>query len=177
MILTRFRKRLAALMHDLMLMKKRIPPKKLATLEAPSSCIDPTEIRRTDQLYEQSLLTGDLAFLDSLLADEFVWVHNHANMIESKESLLERIRTSQHRLANKSRFSSEVVVRKKGSAAVVSGYTTVERHDEFVRRTDAPQSAKYHFMRTYVLVDDKCLLLASQTMLVWDSNQRGKHER
>jgi hypothetical protein len=139
-----------------------------ATSSGDSSCIDPAEIRQTDRRYEESLVQGDHAFLDGLLADEFIWVHNHAGSTDSKESLLQRIKTSRHGSSSKSRNSTDVVVRRKGNAAVVSGFTTVVRPDEYVERTGGLKSAKYHFMRTYVLVDGKCVLLANHTMLVPD---------
>ena len=131
-----------------------------------SSCIDPAEVRKTDQRYEESLVEGDVAFLDGLLAEEFVWVHTRSGRIDSKESLLQRLRSPRYGPMSKSRISEEVEVRQKGSVAVVTGFTTVERPDEFVNGAGALPLSKHRFMRTYVLVDGQCLLLAKQTARV-----------
>jgi Domain of unknown function (DUF4440) len=137
-----------------------------AVSAAAISCIAPAEIRQIDRRYEQALLTGNVVFLRGLLADEFVWVHDHARTIDSRESLLQSIQDSRETPASKARISTDVEVHRKANVAVVTGFTTVERTDEFVKRTGASRSSRYHFMRTYVLVDDKCVLLANQTMLV-----------
>jgi hypothetical protein len=141
-------------------------------LHAAQSCLDEAELKRLDGQYEQSLVKDDHVFLEALLAEEFIWVHNHASSIDTKESLTERLSSSEGQPTNKSRVSSDVEVRRRGNAAVIMGYTTVERHDEYVKRTGGPRSAKYHFMRTYVLVDGRCLLLGNHTMKVWDSSEQ-----
>jgi len=136
---------------------------------AASSCVGTEEIRKTDRRYEESLITGDAEFLDNLLAEEFIWVHNHAGTVDTKESLLQKQRTRRFGPASESRDSADVEVRQKGSVAVVTGFTTVVRPDEFVKQTGALKSAKYHFMRTYVVINDECLLLANHTMQIPDS--------
>jgi Domain of unknown function (DUF4440) len=137
-----------------------------AISNAMPSCIAPAEIRQIDRRYEESLVTGDVVFLRGLLADGFIWVHNHAHAIDSKESLLRGIQSLREAPASKSRISTDVEVRREENVAVLTGFTTVERTDDYVKRTGASRSSRYHFMRTYVLVGDKCVLLANQTMLV-----------
>jgi len=135
----------------------------LAAPSIASSCIDAIQIQETDGRYEASLVEHDYAFLSDLLADNFVWVHNDASAIDSKGSLLDGIRTSRSGPASTSRVSTDVEVRQKGSVAVVTGFTTV-------RRTGSVRPEKYHFMRTYVLISDRCLLLANHTMRLPDGN-------
>ena len=140
-------------------------------LHAAQSCLDEDELKRLDGQYERSLVEDDYAFLKTLLAEEFIWIHNHASSVSTKASLIEGMSSSERQPVSKSRVPSEIEVRRSGNAAVVTGYTAIERHDGFVERTGAPRSANYHFMRTYVLVDGKCLLLGNHTMKVWDSTE------
>ena len=41
-----------------------------------------------DKGWERALLNSDVEFLDTLLAEEFVWVHNHASQIDGKAKAL-----------------------------------------------------------------------------------------
>jgi len=57
----------------------------------------------------------------------------------------------------KSRIQSEIKVAITGKTAIVTGITIVNRN---------PIPTKYHFMRTYVEVDGKCLLVGNHTMAI-----------
>ncbi|MBM3168472.1 MAG: nuclear transport factor 2 family protein [Bacteroidetes bacterium] len=112
-----------------------------------------------DKSWERALLNSEVEFLDQLLADEFIWVHNHASLIDGKPEVLSRakkIRGGQpDDTRNRSSRDQQVVL--LGQTAVVSGFTLVDR---------GPQPTTYHFMRTYVLVDGYWKLLANHTMAI-----------
>lgn len=112
-----------------------------------------------DKSWERALLNSEVEFLDQLLADEFIWVHNHASLIDGKPEVLSRakkIRGGQpDDTRNRSSRDQQVVL--LGQTAVVSGFTLVDR---------GPHPTTYHFMRTYVLVDGSWKLLANHTMAI-----------
>lgn len=114
-------------------------------------------IKALDAQWEEANLHPDPGFYKKVLAEEFVWVHNHASMIDDKESTVKR---AERQLANegsntKSRIQSDVKVAITGNTAIVTGFTIVDR---------GPEPTKYHFMRTYVEMDGKCLLVGNHTM-------------
>ena len=43
-----------------------------------------------DKGWERALLNSEVEFLDKLLAEEFIWVHNHATQIDGKAEALSR---------------------------------------------------------------------------------------
>lgn len=118
-----------------------------------------SSILALDAQWEEKNLHPDYEFFQSLLSDNFVWVHDHASMIDSKEAILKRIKTQQETGSNetKSRIQSDVKVMISGKTALVTGFTTVDR---------GPKPIKYHFMRTYAEVDGKCMLVGNHTMAI-----------
>lgn len=118
-----------------------------------------TQLLQLDQGWEKALLDSDVAFLENLVAEDFVWVHNHAGLIDGKEAVIARAKRIQagqkDDTRNRTSRNQQVVV--LGSTAVVSGYTVVDR---------APAPVTYHFMRTYALVEGKWKLLGNHTMAV-----------
>jgi len=120
---------------------------------AQDSCLDPAALIQLDAQWERALLESDGDFLATLLAEDFIWVHNHASAVDTKSLLLERL--SDPTGDTRSRVSSDVEARILGSAAVVTGFTVVDR---------GSTSTRYNFMRTYVEVSGRCLLLANHTM-------------
>ena len=117
------------------------------------------QLLQLDQGWEKALLESDVVFLENLLADEFVWVHNHASLIDGKEAVVSRAKRIQGGQADntKGRVPRDQQVVILGSTAVVSGYTVVDR---------APAPVTYHFMRTYALTEGKWKLLGNHTMAV-----------
>jgi ketosteroid isomerase-like protein len=109
--------------------------------------------------WEKALLTSDVDFLENLLADEFVWVHNHAGQIDGKEQAIARAKRIKAGQADdtRNRTSRDQQVVILGTTGVVSGYTVVDR---------GPSPTTYHFMRTYALVDGSWKLLANHTMAI-----------
>jgi len=80
-------------------------------------------------------------------------------MVDTKEAAVQRAKNqkAQGTSNTKSRIQSEVKVAITGKTAIVTGFTVVDR---------GPIPTKYHFMRTYVEVDGKCLLIGNHTMAV-----------
>ena len=112
-----------------------------------------------DKGWEMALLNTDVKFLDTLLAEEFVWVHNHASQIDGKAEALNRAKKiragQQDDTRDRSPRDHQVVILEQ--TAVVTGFTVVDR---------GPQPTTYHFMRTYALVAGKWKLIANHTMAI-----------
>ena len=129
----------------------------LTSITAQVSCLDSEQLKSLDLKWEQALLQSDISLFESLLAEEFIWVHNHAGLIDSKAGLIERA-SDKNRGATgnpQSRISNDVQTVILGSTAVVSGFTIVDR---------GPNPITYHFMRTYSEIDGSCYLIANHTM-------------
>ena len=127
----------------------------LGTPSDRGSCLEEAVLLEQDANWERSVLEGNVEYLEQHLADGFVWVHDHASAIDSKEGLLGWVGGYKADAGMKSRIQSEVETRRLGSTAIVMGYTVVTRSDGGTR---------YRFMRTYAEVDGECFLLANQTM-------------
>ena len=112
-----------------------------------------------DKGWEKALLNSEVSVLEELLAEEFIWVHNHASQIDGKAEAINRakkIRAGQpDDTRNRSPRDHHVVL--MGNTAVVSGFTLVDR---------GPQPTNYHFMRTYAFVNGSWKLLANHTMAI-----------
>lgn len=124
---------------------------------AQESCLDPEALLRLDAEWERALLESDAELLRTLLAEDFIWVHNHASAVDTRTSLLERASDPAVGTAGsaRSRTQSNVEYRILGSTGVVNGFTVVDR---------GSRSNRYNFMRTYAEVSGRCLLLANHTM-------------
>ena len=112
-----------------------------------------------DQGWEKALLESDVSFLENLVAEEFVWVHNHAGLIDGKEAVISRAKKiqsgQQDDTRNRTPRDQQVVI--LGQTGIVSGFTEVDR---------GPSPTLYHFMRTYTWVDGKWMLLGNHTMAI-----------
>ncbi|MCM0059227.1 MAG: nuclear transport factor 2 family protein [Algoriphagus sp.] len=119
----------------------------------------PEQLVELDKGWEKALLHSEVEFLDNLLAEEFIWVHNHASQIDGKAEAVNRAKNiragQQDDTRNRSPRDHQVVI--LGQTAVVSGFTVVDR---------GPQHTTYHFMRTYALVAGKWKLIANHTMAI-----------
>ena len=131
----------------------------LLQLFAQENCLTPEHLKKLDASWEKAQLELDYNTLNQLLAEDFIWVHNHANTIDDKKAVLERINRykNNNKRDTKSRISSDVKVIILGTTAIVSGYTVVDR---------GPVPTTYKFMRTYTEFQGKCYLLANQTMAI-----------
>ncbi|WP_323789782.1 nuclear transport factor 2 family protein [Psychroserpens sp.] len=129
------------------------------SVSAQENCLNQEDLIKLDASWEKAQLELDFNFVKSLLAEDFIWVHNHANTIDDKADVLDRI--ERHLKSNnkttKSRTSNNVKVIISGSTAIVSGFTIIDR---------GPRPTTYHFMRTYVEFNGKCFLIANHTMAI-----------
>ncbi|MEN2280999.1 nuclear transport factor 2 family protein [Algoriphagus sp. SE2] len=126
---------------------------------AQRTCMTEENIKALDAQWEEAILHPDPDFLESILADKFIWVHNHYSMVDTKETTVESRKRQKARGGSniKSRTQSDVKVAITGNTAIVTGFTDVDR---------PVNPAKYHFMRTYVEVNGKCLLVGNHTMAI-----------
>ncbi len=118
------------------------------------------QLLELDKGWERALLNSEVEFLENVLAEDFLWVHNHASQIDGKEEALnraKRIQAGQQQDDTRNRSPRDHQVILLGQTAVVSGFTLVDR---------GPQPATYHFMRTYALVSGTWKLLANHTMAI-----------
>ena len=118
-----------------------------------------------DIAWEKALLNSDVAFLENFLAEDFVWVHNHASLVDGKADAVGRAKRIQTGQADntKGRATRDQQVVILGNTGVVSGFTVVDR---------PPSPVTYHFMRTYVFIDGKFKLLANHTMAIPDEEMK-----
>lgn len=134
-----------------------------------NDCLNAGNLRKLDNQYEEALRVGDTAFLQGLLADEFVWVHNLAVEAETKPVLLARLANPSAETKatdTKARLTSDVSVHSLDNTAVLSGLSSVDKAGP---DSKAVRTSRYQFMRTYVASGNRCRLLSVQTMKVWSS--------
>jgi len=126
---------------------------------AQEGCLTSENLKKLDASWEKAQLDLNFKAVDSLLAEEFIWVHNHAGTVDDKKAVLERINRYLKTNNNntKSRNSKDVEVIIMGTTGVVTGFTIIDR---------GPTPTTYKFMRTYVESNGKCYLLANQTMAI-----------
>lgn len=129
------------------------------TLQAQENCLSKENLIKLDASWEKAQLDLDYNSVNAIMAQDFIWVHNHANTIDDKNAVLERVTRylKNNNRSTKSRISSDVQVIISGTTAIVTGFTIIDR---------GPEPTKYKFMRTYVQTNDKCYLLANQTMAI-----------
>ncbi|MCW5517632.1 nuclear transport factor 2 family protein [Muriicola sp. Z0-33] len=134
------------------------------SLSSQQNCLSTERLLAMDAAWEKALLTSDTQQLNSMLAEDFIWVHNHASLTDSKAMLLQRASDPKIGATGKtrSRVQRDVSVIIKGATGVVTGTTVVDR---------GPSPTTYHFMRTYVENNGNCLLLANHTMAVPDKGE------
>lgn len=126
-----------------------------------ATCLRAADLIALDRQYEEAIRVGDVQFLKSLLAEEYIWVHNLGVETETKAVLLQRLQDQDRRFI--SRVTRDASVHKSGRTAVVSGVSLVES----ISPDGGNHKSHYRFMRTYALERGRCKLLAVQTMKVW----------
>ncbi len=139
----------------------------LLSMTTQAQTSDHQKLLELDLGWEKALLDSDEEFLENLLAEDFIWVHNHASLIDGKEAVIrlaKRIQEGQDD-NTKRRISKDQTVLLLGNSGVVTGYTVVDR---------GPSPVTYHFMRTYAKVDGNYLLLANHTMAIPDEELKDK---
>jgi hypothetical protein len=128
------------------------------------TCLDLKALMKIDAQYETALRTGDIKFLEDLLAPEFHWVHNLASLTETKTQLLTRMQQPEAEL--KARRAHDTRLLRLDKTAVLQGLSSVDKWNADGKTF---RTSRYQFMRTYVEHAGQCKLLAVQTMKVWSS--------
>ena len=136
-----------------------------------AECLEPSRLKALDAQYEEALRLGDVKFLNKLLADEFVWVHNLEADIENKSGLLKRLKAEKE--IAKARNSHDITLHGLADTVVLSGLSSVDKYNPDGKTF---RTSRYRFMRTYVAVKKQCKLLSVQTMKVWSSEAEGKFD-
>lgn len=132
-----------------------------------NDCLDEQSLRTLDQHYEEALRVSDITYLQNLLADNFLWVHNLAVETENKATLLNRLKIQSRSEAPKARTTSDLAFHRLENTVVISGLSSVEKYNADGKNT---RISHYRFMRSYVKTStNQCLLLATQTMKVFSS--------
>lgn len=131
---------------------------------AAQDCLQTEALIALDARYETALQTGDAAFLQTLLAPTFYWVHNLASMKENKAELIARVQQPAEQ--SKQRRSHDIVAHRLADTVVLHGLSSVDKWNSDGKTY---RTSRYQFMRTYVSVQGECKLLAVQTMKVWSS--------
>ncbi|MEJ6791655.1 MAG: nuclear transport factor 2 family protein [Lacinutrix sp.] len=133
----------------------------IISVSAQDACLNKENLKNLDASWEKAQLELNFDYIKSILADDFIWVHNHANTVDNKSAVLERIKRyiNSNNKSTKSRISKDVKVIISGKTGIVSGITIIDR---------GPRPTTYHFMRTYVEINEKCYLIANQTMAIPD---------
>lgn len=128
---------------------------------------DQQKLLELDLGWEKAQLESNVEFLENLLAKDFIWVHNHASLIDGKDAVISKAKRIQDGQADntKGRVSRDQTVVILGKTGVVSGFTVVDR---------GPSPTTYHFMRTYVKEKGKFVLLANHTMAIPDEELKEK---
>lgn len=125
---------------------------------AEASCLPVDRLIERDQAYEEAMRSGNAAYLDELLAPDYVWVHSLASSIDSKADVLARARSG--KVVHKSRTTSEVKAHVLGATVVLRGLATVEQWNPDGKTWKVN---RYQFMRTYVGEGGTCKLLGVHT--------------
>lgn len=133
----------------------------IINISAQESCLASDNLKELDASWENALLEMNLDFIKKSVAEDFIWVHNHASRIDSKASILEfgQKYVDSNTRNSKSRVQKEIKVIVSGNTGIVTGFTEVVRINGTTRTT-------YNFMRTYSEIDGKCYLIANHTMAI-----------
>lgn len=133
-----------------------------------ASCLPVAELIARDAQYEEAMRVGDAPFLESYLAEDFIWVHNLVSSIDNKAAMMERAQKPAS--VPKARTTSGVTAQVLDNTVVLRGQSTVDAWNSDGKTW---RSNRYQFMRTYVNTAGGCKLLAVQTMKVWSSEKPG----
>lgn len=125
---------------------------------AQASCLPVERLIERDQGYEEAMRSGNAAFLEELLAPDYVWVHSLASATDTKADVLARARSG--KAVHKSRTTSGVKAHVLGSTVVLRGLSTVEQWNPDGKTWKVN---RYQFMRTYVADGAACRLLGVHT--------------
>jgi ketosteroid isomerase-like protein len=145
-------------MKKLLLSVAALLPLVVSASASAAPCLPVEALIARDAQYEEALRVGDLAFLQALLADDYVWVHTLGSDVETRPSLLARLAKP---VIYKSRTTSDVHAHVQGDTVVLRGVSTTEQWNADGQTS---RSNRYQFMRTYVNVAGQCKLLSVQTM-------------
>ena len=130
-------------------------------ISAQESCLTSENLKVLDASWENALLEINLGFIKKNVSEKFIWIHNHASRIDSKESLLESGQkfVESNTKNSKLRIQKDVKIIISGNTGIVTGFTDVIR-------INGTTSTTFNFMRAYAEIDGKCYLIANHTMVI-----------
>lgn len=106
----------------------------LVSVGAKAECLNEETLRSLDAQFEQALATGQLGYFDEALHADFVWVHNHAGMVQrSRQEVVAFLEEVSARTAESTqdRIQRDVEVMISEASGVVYGFTDVARGGRF----------------------------------------------
>ena len=130
-----------------------------------AQCNNQQQISVLDNNFELAIKNANSNFLQQVLADNFIWVHNLKSMTETKTSLLERLAADNYETPVQRTSAIEHFIQGLDTWSVM-GISHVYK----LRPPEADENNirhyQYYFSRSYQQIDGKCKLLSSMTMKI-----------
>ena len=130
-----------------------------------AQCNNQQQISVLDNNFELAIKNANSNFLQQVLADNFIWVHNLKSMTETKNSLLERLSADNYETPVQRTSVLEHFIQGQDTWSVM-GISHVYK----LRPTETDENNirhyQYYFSRSYQQIAGKCKLLSSMTMKI-----------
>ncbi|WP_169315451.1 nuclear transport factor 2 family protein [Catenovulum agarivorans] len=130
-----------------------------------AQCNNQQQVSALDNNFELAIKNANSNFLQQVLADNFIWVHNLKSMTETKTSLLKRLAADNYETPVQRTSVIEHFIQGQDTWSVM-GISHVYK----LRPTEADENNirhyQYYFSRSYQQIDGKCKLLSSMTMKI-----------
>ena len=125
-----------------------------------AGCMNQESLLALEDRWSDAFARQSVTDVRRLLHPKFVWVHDHAGMIHNSPDELLSFLSGVWRESlaeNPPSADRDVKTIIHAGTGIVYGYTDAQRNGQIIT---------YHFMRTYVIEDDSCVILAIHTMEV-----------
>jgi ketosteroid isomerase-like protein len=134
------------------------------------SMIIEQNVLSTNHAHESAIEKADLDALRSILHQNFTWIHDKANKIQtSADEVVDFFsalwkKSGQRGNASRTLVHDQVLI--EGDTAVVYGLITVNRDSSAAAKSGKKRESKFSYIKTFVLADGRIQLLACQRMSV-----------